>query len=97
MTNVKNKYIYVFNQTRITDVEIVERRYPVRIEQFTLRENSGGNGFFKGGDGIIREYKFLHPLTVSLLTERRVFAPFGMFGGSDGQIIYIINPDRKKG
>lgn len=64
--------------TRITDVEVMENRYPVLVRQFTLRENSGGKGLFSGGDGIIREIAFLLPMRVSLLTERRVFAPFGL-------------------
>ena len=71
--------------TRITDVEIIERRYPVIIENFSLRKNSGGKGKFNGGDGIVRAFKFLAPLKVSILSERRVFAPFGLEGGEDGQ------------
>jgi 5-oxoprolinase (ATP-hydrolysing) len=70
--------------TRITDVEIIERRYPVLIKKFSFRPNSGGKGKFKGGDGIIRIFKFLEPLKVSILSERRVFSPFGIEGGKDG-------------
>lgn len=66
--------------TRITDVEIVERRYPVHVKTFTLRPNSGGNGTFKGGDGVIRELMFRAPLTLSVLTERRVLQPYGLEG-----------------
>jgi len=71
--------------TKITDVEVIERRYPVKIERFEIRKNSGGNGKYKGGDGIIREFEFLKPLKVSVLTERRVFAPYGMAGGESGK------------
>ena len=71
--------------TRITDPEVLERRYPVLLRQFILREGSGGNGRWNGGDGIVREFEFLKPLQVSILSERRVFAPFGMFGGEPGK------------
>lgn len=70
--------------TAITDPEIIERRYPVRIEEFSLRRGSGGAGKWTGGDGIVRSYRFLAPLTVSLLTEHRTQPPFGMEGGGDG-------------
>jgi len=71
--------------TRITDVEIMEKRYPVLIEQFSLRENSGGKGKFNGGDGVIRVFKFLDNLEVGILSERRVFAPYGLHGGKNGK------------
>lgn len=70
--------------TRITDPEVIESRYPVRIEAFQLRRGSGGAGRHRGGDGLVRRYRFLAPLTVSLLTERRVVAPWGLEGGGDG-------------
>ena len=70
--------------TAITDPEIIERRYPVRIEEFSLRRRSGGAGKWPGGDGIVRSYRFLEPLTVSLLTEHRTQTLFGMEGGGDG-------------
>ncbi|HWB07332.1 MAG TPA: hydantoinase B/oxoprolinase family protein [Verrucomicrobiales bacterium] len=70
--------------TAITDPEIIERRYPVRIEEFSIRRGSGGAGRRRGGDGIIRSYRFLEPLTVSLLTEHRTQHPFGMKGGKPG-------------
>ncbi|KAI9096588.1 Hydantoinase B/oxoprolinase-domain-containing protein [Phlyctochytrium arcticum] len=63
--------------TRITDPEIFERRYPVVLWQFGLRDGSGGAGEHRGGDGVIREIEFLEPLDVSILSERRVFAPYG--------------------
>ncbi|KAH8892116.1 hypothetical protein GQ53DRAFT_863833 [Thozetella sp. PMI_491] len=71
--------------TRITDPEILERRYPVILRQFCLRENSGGAGQHPGGDGIIRDLEFSLPIQVSILSERRAFAPYGMNGGSDGK------------
>jgi 5-oxoprolinase (ATP-hydrolysing) len=70
--------------TRITDPEVIERRFPVRIREFSVRRGSGGPGQFHGGDGVCREYEFLEPLTVSLLSERRETAPFGLAGGQPG-------------
>ncbi|HKO48184.1 MAG TPA: hydantoinase B/oxoprolinase family protein [Polyangiaceae bacterium] len=70
--------------TRITDPEIIEQRFPVRIREFSLRRGSGGGGLYPGGDGVCREYEFLEPLTVSLLSERRLSAPFGLAGGRAG-------------
>jgi 5-oxoprolinase (ATP-hydrolysing) len=67
--------------TRITDPEVLERRYPVVLHQFRLREGSGGAGRFRGGDGVVREVEFLRPLTASILSERRAVAPFGILGG----------------
>lgn len=70
--------------TRITDIEIVERRYPVHVKVFTLRKDSGGVGKFSGGDGVHRELLFRAPLMLSVLTERRVLAPYGLEGGASG-------------
>lgn len=67
--------------TRIGDVEILERRYPVLLHRFGLRPNSGGEGKWHGGDGVIREFEFTHGLQVSILSERRTRAPYGMEGG----------------
>ncbi|MGQ0627818.1 MAG: hydantoinase B/oxoprolinase family protein, partial [Phycisphaerales bacterium] len=63
--------------TRITDAEVLERRYPVRLRRFGLRRGSGGPGAFAGGDGAIREYEFLRAVELSLLTQRRASGPFG--------------------
>ncbi|RNA32525.1 5-oxoprolinase [Brachionus plicatilis] len=70
--------------TRITDVEILENRYPIRLNKFSLRENSGGKGKYNGGNGLIREYVFRDKLKLCVLTERRVFQPYGMAGGLPG-------------
>ncbi len=70
--------------TRITDPEILEARFPVRLLEFGLRAGSGGAGRHAGGEGIVRGYRFLRPVTVSLLCERRLRAPFGLEGGGDG-------------
>ena len=72
--------------TRLTDVEVIERRYPVRIRRFAIREGSRGEGRLHGGEGIVREIEFLNPLKVSMLSERRgEFHPFGLQGAADGQ------------
>ena len=71
--------------TRITDPEILERRFPVLVRAFEIREGSGGVGKHRGGDGLRREIEFLRPITVSVLTERRVFAPRGVAGGGTGR------------
>ncbi|MED5329675.1 MAG: hydantoinase B/oxoprolinase family protein [Planctomycetota bacterium] len=64
--------------TRITDPEILEQRYPVVVDQFSVRRGSGGKGVWQGGDGVVRKMRFLKPLSVSLLAERRITQPFGL-------------------
>lgn len=70
--------------TRITDPEIFERRFPIVLHEFSLRDQSGGRGEYRGGDGVVREVEFLRPLTVSILSERRALQPFGLNGGQPG-------------
>ncbi len=70
--------------TRITDPEVLERRYPVRLERFAVRRGSGGAGRFRGGDGVVRELAFLAPVALSILSQHRVERPYGMAGGSPG-------------
>lgn len=71
--------------TAITDPEILEQRYPVRLREFSIRKCSGGAGKWRGGDGVVREFEFLEPLTVSLLTQHRKEGPFGLNGGEAGE------------
>jgi 5-oxoprolinase (ATP-hydrolysing) len=71
--------------TAITDPEILESRYPVRLCQFAIRHGSGGDGKWRGGDGLVREFEFLQPLTVSMLTQHRIEAPYGLHGGQSAQ------------
>lgn len=71
--------------TRITDAEVYELRYPVILRQFSIRKGSGGRGQYNGGDGSVRELEFRIPLSVSMLSERRVYRPYGMAGGESGQ------------
>ncbi|EJT98041.1 Hydantoinase B/oxoprolinase [Dacryopinax primogenitus] len=70
--------------TRIGDVEILERRYPVLVRQFGLRQGSAGEGRMRGGEGVVREIEFLKEMQVSILSERRVHRPYGANGGGDG-------------
>ena len=72
------------SNTRITDPEILEQRYPVRLERFALRRGSGGAGRFTGGEGLERVIRFLSPVQLSMLTQHRVAGPFGAAGGADG-------------
>jgi 5-oxoprolinase (ATP-hydrolysing) len=71
--------------TRLTDIEILEKFYPVQVQRFQIRSGSGGAGRHCGGNGVIREIRFLAPLEVSLLTQRRTIAPFGLKGGNGGE------------
>ena len=71
--------------TAITDPEILEWRYPVRLEQFAVRKDSGGQGEFNGGNGIVREVVFTEPVSLSLLTQNRTQGPYGLNGGQAGQ------------
>ena len=71
--------------TRITDAEVFERRYPVLLREFSIRKGSGGKGQHRGGDGVVRDIEFRIPVQVSILSERRVYRPYGMAGGEDGQ------------
>lgn len=71
--------------TRITDIEIMERRYPVLVRVFSLRDNSGGKGFWHGGDGVIREIEFLEDMEVGILSERRSRRPYGLNMGKPGK------------
>jgi 5-oxoprolinase (ATP-hydrolysing) len=73
--------------TRLTDPEIFERRYPVRLWEFAIRTGSGGAGAQPGGDGAVRRIEFLEPLDVSLVTSRRgPYRPYGLKGGEAGAL-----------
>ncbi|CEP24409.1 unnamed protein product [Cyberlindnera jadinii] len=69
--------------TRMTDVEVFERRYPVLLREYSIRKGSGGAGKYKGGDGVVRDIEFRTPVKCSILSERRVIAPHGLNGGKD--------------
>lgn len=84
--------------TRMTDPEIFEKRYPVILHKFGIREGSGGAGVHRGGDGIVREIEFRRPVVVSVLSERRTHAPRGLKGGSNGSrgYNYLLKRDKRK-
>lgn len=84
--------------TRMTDPEIFEKRYPVILHKFGIREGSGGAGVHRGGDGIVREIEFRRPVVVSVLSERRTHAPRGLKGGSNGSrgYNYLLKGDKRK-
>ena len=70
--------------TRNTPIEVLEMNYPLRVRRYAVREGSGGQGQYRGGDGLVREFEFLAPAEVTLLTERRAHAPWGLRGGGQG-------------
>lgn len=83
--------------TRITDSEVFERRYPVILREFSLRAGSGGKGQHNGGDGVVRDIEFRIPVQVSILSERRVYHPYGLAGGEDaacGKNLWVRNVAR---
>ena len=71
--------------TRSTDPEILEARFPVRLEEYSIRKNSGGKGKYNGGNGVTRKLRFLEPMTVTTLCSHRRVKPFGVDGGEPGQ------------
>jgi 5-oxoprolinase (ATP-hydrolysing) len=72
--------------SRLTDPEILETRFPVRLEEFSIRTHSGGQGRYQGGNGIVRKTRFLEPMTVSIVSGHRRIAPYGMAGGQAGLV-----------
>ena len=72
--------------SRLTDPEVLEFRYPVRLESYEIRRGSGGAGHWHGGDGGVRRIRFLEPMTASILSNARTVAPFGVAGGLPGAV-----------
>jgi N-methylhydantoinase B len=72
------------SNTLNTPIEALELSYPLRVERYALRLGSGGDGRYRGGDGVVREVRALEPMRVSLLTQRRALTPKGARGGGDG-------------
>ena len=72
--------------TLMTDPEVLETRFPVRIEAFSIRTGSGGAGRWHGGDGVIRQVRFLEPVIVTVLSSHRIVPPFGVDGGHAGKV-----------
>jgi 5-oxoprolinase (ATP-hydrolysing) len=71
--------------SRLTDPEVLETRFPVLLREFSVRRGSGGGGHWRGGDGLLRRVEFREPMTAAVLSNRRRVAPFGLEGGSSGQ------------
>ena len=69
-----------------TPVEALERAFPLRVTQYSVRRDSGGAGARRGGDGLVRQYEFLRAATVTMLSTRRATAPVGASGGDDGAV-----------
>ena len=72
--------------SRLTDPEVLERRFPVLLREFALRPGSGGDGEFHGGDGLVREVEFREAMTAGILANHRRVAPFGLAGGGAGRV-----------
>jgi 5-oxoprolinase (ATP-hydrolysing) len=70
--------------SRMTDPEVLEMRYPIFVREFSIRKNSGGDGQFRGGDGVIRRIEFREPMKAAILSNNRIVPPFGMAGGRPG-------------
>jgi N-methylhydantoinase B len=81
-----------------TPAEALEYSYPLRVRQYRIRQGSGGKGRHKGGDGSVREIEVLAPARMSLLSDRRKHAPYGLQGGDDGALgrAFIIRADGNK-
>jgi 5-oxoprolinase (ATP-hydrolysing) len=71
--------------SRITDPEILEWRFPVLLKEFSIRAGSGGYGCYRGGDGVIRRIEFLEAMRTGILSSHRIIPPFGLQGGSPGK------------
>jgi 5-oxoprolinase (ATP-hydrolysing) len=71
--------------SRITDPEVLETRFPVLLEEFSIRQGSGGAGEYIGGNGVIRKFRFLKDVTAAILSSHRKFPPFGLKGGMPGK------------
>jgi 5-oxoprolinase (ATP-hydrolysing) len=81
--------------TRLTDPEVLELRYPVILERFEIRRGSGGEGHWRGGDGVVRKLRFREPMKVAILANHRRVPPFGLEGGQPGQVgrAFILRTD----
>ncbi len=81
--------------SRLTDPEVLEWRFPVRLESFEIRSGSGGRGRWRGGHGAVRKLRFLEPMTAAILSGHRKVAPHGMAGGEPGQLgkNYVLRAD----
>jgi N-methylhydantoinase B/oxoprolinase/acetone carboxylase alpha subunit len=83
--------------SRLTDPEVLELRFPVLLESFAIRKNSGGRGKYPGGNGVIRRIRCLEAMTMGILSDRRIVPPFGLQGGEPGSIghNYLESPSQR--
>ena len=83
--------------SRLTDPEVLEWRFPVLLEDFSIRRGSGGKGKWRGGDGAVRRVRFLEPMTAAILSGHRIVPPYGMAGGKPGKVgrNYVIRGNGK--
>jgi len=81
--------------SRLTDPEVLEWRFPVRLDEFAIRRGSGGTGKWRGGDGAVRRVRFLETMTAAILSGHRIVPPYGMAGGGPGQVgrNYVLRAD----
>ena len=81
--------------SKLTDPEVLEWRFPVQLESFSIRKNSGGKGLNMGGDGVDRRMRFLEPMTVNIIAGHRKIPPYGLSGGESGALgeNYVIHSD----
>jgi 5-oxoprolinase (ATP-hydrolysing) len=84
--------------SRLTDPEVIEARFPVLVDSFSIRRGSGGGGCWRGGDGVVRKVRFLEPMTASILSNRRRVPPFGLDGGAPGAVgrNYVLRADGRR-
>jgi 5-oxoprolinase (ATP-hydrolysing) len=84
--------------SRLTDPEVLEWRFPVILERFAVRQGSGGSGAHRGGDGVVRQLRFLRPMTAAILSNHRRVPPFGLAGGAPGQVglNYVLRADGRR-
>ncbi len=84
--------------SRLTDLEVLEQRFPVRVTRFAIRRGSGGAGRWRGGDGVVRELQFLEPVQAAILSNRRRIPPSGLAGGSPGSCgrNYVLRADGRR-
>ena len=82
--------------TRLTDPEVLEWRFPVLLESFSIRKNSGGKGRKRGGDGVVRRIKFLEKLNAAIISSFRIKEPFGLDRGKSGKagINYVVRSEK---
>ncbi|MBD0335417.1 MAG: hydantoinase B/oxoprolinase family protein, partial [Cyanobacteria bacterium Co-bin13] len=72
--------------SRLTDPEVLEWRFPVLLREFSIRRGSGGRGRYRGGNGIVRRLEFREPMTAAILSSHRLVPPFGLAGGEPGHV-----------